>query len=119
MFPAMLFCMDEFKHEILGELDTTAYWYKIPQPIVFEFAAIVIVIVISLNIFPKNAFFICLYVLVILTDLILILLRLLKKNSKNYMAGGGYSYYDYFARKLYRKTHKKIYTLGISQKEEE
>ena len=116
----MLLCMDEFKHEILGELDTTTYWFKfLPQPIFIELIVIGVVLMVSFNVFPKNAFFICLYVFVILTELVLILLRLLKRDSNNYMAGGGYTYYDYFARKLYRKTHKKIYTLGISAKEEE
>lgn len=111
--------MGNFKHEILGGLDTTSYWLKIiPQKMFIELVVVAGSLMMLLNIFPLNAFFISIYIAVILTELVLVLLRLMKKDSAKYMEGGGCAYFDCYRRKIYRKMHKVIYTLGIAVRED-
>ena len=109
--------MDNFTHEVLGDVSDEARWLKIFRTKdILQISVTMMSCILMLNIFPKTGFFITLEVLMVLGVLMKVFLGLIKKSTKDYLRGGGVDYLGLFFRKLHYKKSHKVYSLGTEEK---
>lgn len=109
--------MDDFSHEVLGDVSDETRWLKILRTKdLVQLSVTAMICVLMLNIFPKTGFYIFLEIGIMLAMVIKVVLGLLTKSSKDYLKGGGVDFLELIKRKKSYRRSKKVYSLGTEEK---
>lgn len=109
--------MDNFAHEVLGDMSDETRWFKILRTTdLLRLCLTVIVCILMLNIFPKTGFFILSEVGLMLATCVRVLLGIITKPKSAWLKGGGVDYFNLIKRKIYYKKSNKVYSLGTEDK---
>lgn len=109
--------MDNFTHEVLGDVSDETRWLKILKtPDLIRLAVTGLGCIFAWNIFPKTGFFILIEVGVMVAMIIRVGLGIVKKSKHRYLQGGGVDYYRLIKRKRHFRRSNKIYSLGVEGK---
>ena len=109
--------MDNFSHEVLGDVSDETRWLKILRTNdLLQLSLTAMVCILMLNILPKTGFFIFLEIGIMAAMLIKVALGLLTKSSKDYLRGGGVNFLELIKRKKSYRKSKKVYSLGTEEK---
>ena len=109
--------MDNFDHEVLGDVSDETRWLKILRtPDFLRLTVTTMICVLMLNLFPKTGFFILLEIGLMLATCIRVLLGILTRPKDKYLRGGGVDYFSLIQRKRYFKKSNKVYSLGTEEK---
>lgn len=109
--------MDNFSHEVLGDVSDETRWLKILRTKdLLQLSVTAMVCIAMMNMFPQTGFFILLEIGIMLGMVIKVALGLLTKSKKDYLRGGGVDFLNLIKRKKYFKNSKKVYSLGTEEK---
>lgn len=109
--------MDIFSHEVLGDIKTENYWFKVlSSRMLLRIILSIGISLFGLNVFPVNGFFVSSYVVLIVYTFAVTLLQIIRISPSKYLKGGGYTYYEYIKRRFSKKRFKGVYVLGLGCK---
>ena len=109
--------MDNFSHEVLGDVSDETRWLKILRTKdLVQLSVTAMISILMLNIFPKTGFFIFIEIGIMVVMVIKVALGLLTKSTKDYLSGGGVDFLELIKRKKDFKKSKKVYSLGTEEK---
>lgn len=109
--------MNNFNHDVLGEVSDETRWLKFLKTHDLVLLAITaMVCIMMLNIFPKTGFFIWLEIGIFLAMCIRVVLSTLTRRKDDYLHGGGLDYLEIGRRKRHYKRKSATYALGTEEK---